>query len=198
MRFLTLAAGVLLAQGAWAADHPYADVADTSAPQVDGSRLLQDAIIVGAPSERVWAAFVDPQTISGWSAPMAMVDLRQGGFIEEGFTKAAKPGSPDNIRHRILAYLPGRLLILRNENAPRGLPGGARFKDVVQIVEIETLDPAHTRVRLSQTGYGHDAEFDKLYGFFETHNPEFLEELKTALEKPNGAEVASGAAPIAR
>src|SRR5690242_17006071 len=129
----------------------------------------------------------------GWSAPMAVVELRQGGSIAEGFTKEAKLGSADNIRHRIIAYLPGRLLVLRNENAPRGLPGGARFKDVVQIVEIESLDPQRTRVRLSQTGYGNDAEFNKLYGFFASHNPELLEDLKHALEKQQSAQIAPGA-----
>jgi hypothetical protein len=129
---------------------------------------------------------------------MAVVDLKQGGFIEEGFSQGAKLGSPDNVRHRIIAYLPQRLLILRNENPPRALPGGARFKDVVQIVEIESLDPQHTRVRLSQTGYGSDVEFERLYAFFQTHNPELLEDLKRALEARPSAQLASGASHSAR
>ena len=197
MRTLTLAAVFFISQPVWAGSVA-PDASDSSSTQPDGSRLLQDAITIGAPKEKAWAAFVDPQAIRAWSAPMALVELRQGGFIEEGFSATAKPGSPDNIRHRIIAYLPGRLLILRNENAPRGLPGGARFKDVVQIVEIESVDPEHTRVRLSQTGYGNDTEFDKLYRFFTTHNPELLEDLKAALEKPKSAEITAGASNGAR
>jgi uncharacterized protein YndB with AHSA1/START domain len=194
-RALGLAAAMLLlTQPVWAADQAYPDVSNTSRTEADGTRLLQDSLTVNAPGEKVWAAFVDPRTIMAWSAPVAVVELRQGGFIEEGFTKKAKPGSPDNVRHRIIAYLPGRLLVLRNENAPRGLPGGARFKDLVQIVEIESLDPQRTRVRLSQTGYGSDAEFDRLYNFFATHNPELLEDLKHALEKQQSAQSAPGAA----
>jgi uncharacterized protein YndB with AHSA1/START domain len=193
-----LAAVLLIAQAAWAADQPYPDVRDSSARQADGTRTLQDAITINAPNQRVWSAFVDPQTIRAWSAPMAAVDLRQDGFIEEGFTANAKLGSPDNVRHRIIAFLPGRVLVLRNENAPRGLPGGMRFKDLVQIVEIESTDPQHTRVRLSQTGYGSDAEFDKLYRFFAAHNPALLENLKAALEKPNNAALASGTSNGAR
>ncbi|HEY1962345.1 MAG TPA: SRPBCC domain-containing protein [Rhizomicrobium sp.] len=193
MRSPVFAAVLLLSQTAWAADQTYPDVSDSSRTEADGTRLLQDSVTVNAPGEKAWAAFVDPQTIMAWSAPMAMVDLRQDGFIEEGFTKEARPGSPANVRHHIIAWLPGRLLVLRNQTAPRGLPGGARFKDLVQIVEIETLDPQHTRVRLSQTGYGNDTEFDKLYRFFATHNPELLEDLKRALEKQKSAEVAPGA-----
>ena len=189
MRTLMLAAVFSISQPVWAASVS-PDVSDSSSTQPDGTRVLQDAITVNAPAEKIWAAFVDPQTIKSWSAPMALVELRQGGFIEEGFTANARPGSPDNVRHRIIAYLPGRLLILRNENAPRGLPGGARFKEVVQIVEIESVDPEHARVRLSQTGYGSDAEIDKLYRFFATHNPELLEDLKAALEKPKSAALA--------
>jgi uncharacterized protein YndB with AHSA1/START domain len=193
MRLLTLAAALFVSQGGWAAGQNIPDLSDSSRKEADGTRLLQDSITISAPSETIWAAFVDPEAIRKWSAPMAAVDLRQGGFIEEGFAKAATVGSPDNIRHRIIAYLPGRLLILCNENAPRGLPGGARFRDIVQIVEIESLDPQHTRVRLSQTGYGKDAEFEKLYGFFASHNPEFLEGLKSALEKQTSAQIAPGA-----
>src|SRR5689334_6640440 len=100
MRALGLVAALLVAQTAWAADRIYPDVADSSGAEA-GGRLLQDSIVVNVPSEKVWAAFVDPQTIMGWSAPMAVVELRQGGFIEEGFTKEAKLGSADNIRHRI-------------------------------------------------------------------------------------------------
>jgi uncharacterized protein YndB with AHSA1/START domain len=194
MRSLGFAAVLFFTQTAWAAaDQTFPDVSNTSRTEADGTRLLQHAITIGAPSEKVWAAFVDPTTIREWSAPMAVVDLRQGGFIEEGFTKAAKPGSPDNVRHRIIAYLPGQLLILRNEMAPRGLPGGTRFKDLVQIVEIESIDPEHTRVRLSQTGYGNDAEFNKLYGFFANDNPELLDSLKHTLEKEKTAQIAPGA-----
>ena len=192
MRALGLVAVLLIAQSASAAGQAYSDVSDTSGPQSDGTRLLQDSIVIGAPSAKVWDAFVAPQAIAAWSAPMAAVDLKQGGIIEEGFTKDAKPGAPDNIRHRIIAYLPSRLLVLRNENAPSGLPGGERFKDVVQIVELEAIDPHHTRVRLSQTGYGAGQAFDKLYGFFSTHNPEFLESLKHALENPQTAQAANG------
>ena len=189
MRTLMLAAVFSISQPVWAASVS-PDVSDSSSTQPDGTRVLQDAIAINAPAEKIWAAFADPQIIREWSAPMAVVDPRQDGFIEEGFIANAKLGSPDNVRHRIIAFLPGRLLILRNENAPRGLPGGARFKEVVQIVEIESVDPEHTRVRLSQTGYGSDAEFDKLYRFFATHNPELLEDLKAALEKPKSAALA--------
>jgi len=198
MRSLGFVAALLFSQSAWAAGPVAQDVSSGSLTQADGTRLLQHSVTIEAPAEKIWAAFVDPKTIREWSAPMAAVDLRQGGYIEEGFTKEAKLGSPDNIRHDIIAYLPGRLIVLRNARPPRGLPGGARFKDLVQIVEVQSLDPQRTLVRLSQTGYGSDPEFNQLYGFFETHNPEFLEDLKHALEKTASAPPAPGASNGAR
>ncbi|MBV8800356.1 MAG: SRPBCC domain-containing protein [Alphaproteobacteria bacterium] len=198
MRWFGFAVVLLLAQPAGAAELPAGNVSNGSLTQADGTRLLQHAITIDAPAEKIWAAFVDPKAIREWSAPMAVVDLRQGGYIEEEFTKEAKLGSPDNIRHKIISYLPGHLLVLQNETAPSGLPGGARFKDLVLIVEIESLDKQHTLVRLSQTGYGNDPEFNKLYAFFETHNPELLEALKRALENTKSAQAAAGVANVAR
>lgn len=198
MRTAGLAALLLMSQPTWAANSAYPDVSDFSGPQSDGTRLLQDSIVIGAPAGKVWAALVDPQTIKEWSAPMAAVELKQDGYIEEGFTKSAKLGSADNIRHHIIAYLPGRVLVLRNENAPSGLPGGERFKDVIQIVELEAIDPQHTRVRVSHTGYGADPDFDKLYAFFSVHNPEFLEGLKHALENTQTAQAATGESQSAK
>ncbi len=198
MRWVAFAVVLLLSQAVGAAELLAGDVSNTSLTEADGTRLLQHAITIEAPADKVWAAFVDPKTIREWSAPMAAVELRQGGYIEEGFTKEAKLGSPDNVRHDIIAYLPGRLIVLRNARAPRGLPGGSRFKELVQIVEVQSLDPQRTLLRLSQTGYGSDPEFNKLYGFFETHNPELLEDLKRALEKAKSAQTAAGAANGAR
>lgn len=38
----------------------------------------------------------------------------------------AKIEGPDNIRNRIVAYVPERLLVFRNEHAPKGISFGAK------------------------------------------------------------------------
>ncbi len=71
--------------------------------------------------------------------PMAHVDLRNGGVLEEGFAATAQPGGPDTIRHEIVAYLPERLLVLRNQSTPPGLPHArTSIRRIVQLDLIRT------------------------------------------------------------
>ncbi len=177
---LALAAALLAGPAA-------AQVKDASSVDAAGARVLAQSIEIAAPSKAVWNAVVDAETIRRWSAPMAVVDLSQGGSLEEGFSKDAPRGDPNNIRHDIIAYAPGRLLIYRNANAPAGLPGREAYRRLVGIVEVEDLGGGRTRLTLNQAGYERTAAFDALYAFFRQDNAQFLQSLKTALESPTGA-----------
>ncbi len=188
MRRLMIAAVLVAASwsGSAAAAGKYPDVVDTSAVDSGKERVLQLSIDLAAPTSAVWAAFTDPGTVRRWSAPMAIIDLRQGGSMEESYSPTARPGDEENIRHEILAYVPGQLLVFRNTHAPSALPGRELYKKVVSILEVRDLGGGRSRLMLSQTGYGQGPEFDQLYGFFAEDNAELMEDLKTALETPKG------------
>ena len=51
---------------------------------------------------------------------------------------------------------------------------------------MQDIGPGRSRLTLSQTGYGQGAEFDRLYAFFSEDNAELMEDLKAALERPDG------------
>ena len=178
---LALSAGPALAAGA------YPDVTDSSGVDGGGARVLQLSIDLNAPPKAVWDSFTDAATVRRWSAPTAVIDLRQGGSMEESYSATAKPGDAENIRHDIIAYLPGRMLVFRNTNAPSGLPGRELYKQVVSILEVQDLGGGRSRLTVSQTGYAKGPDFDKLYAFFSEDNAELMETLKAALEQPNGA-----------
>ena len=165
--------------------HP--DVVDTSSIDAGGARVLQLSIDLNAPTKAVWDAFTDPVQIKRWEAPLAIVDLRQGGTMEESYNPKATPGDAQNIRHDIIAYVPGRMLVFRNTNAPSALPGRESYKQVVSILEVQDLGGGRARLILSQTGYAKTAAFDGLYAFFSEDNAELMETLKAALETPKGA-----------
>lgn len=157
-------------------------VTDSSFSESNGERVLQESIVVEAPAARVWKAFTDEATIRAWNAPLVHIDLRNGGTIEEGDDAKAAPDGPQTVRHRIITYLPERLLVLRNIAAPPGLPGGELYPSIVQIVTLEPLTDKETLVTLSGAGYGAGASYDKLYNFFRTHNGAYLVSLKAQCE----------------
>jgi uncharacterized protein YndB with AHSA1/START domain len=169
-----------------AAPSPYPDVADSSRTLPSGDRVLRLAVDLDAPPAAVWAAFTDPAAIHRWTAPLAIIDLRSGGSMEESYAPAAKAGDPDNIRHEIIAVSPGRLLVFRNTNAPHQLPGREAYKQVVSILEIDDLGAGRSRLVLTQTGYAPGAPYDGLYAFFSRDNAELMQDLKAQLEKPDG------------
>jgi uncharacterized protein YndB with AHSA1/START domain len=151
-----------------------AAVVDTSFTAPDGSRTLQQSITITAPVAILWKAFADAAEFRKWSAPVATIDLRTGGSIEASYDAAKPIGDPNNIRHRILTYLPERLLIFQNIQAPADLPGREAFAKVVSILEFTPLKAAQTRITLSQTGWGGDAAAKGMYSFFEKGNAQVL------------------------
>ncbi len=187
MRSLLIGLGLALAAaGGAAAAGKYPDVRDTSTVDAQGARVLQLSIELSAPPKAVWNAFMDAPTVRRWSAPLAEIDLRQGGTMEESYDAKAPLGGPENIRHEIIAYVPERTVVFRNTNAPHMLPGRDLYHRVVSILQVDDLGDGRSRLTISQAGYAKGPEFDKLYGFFSEDNAELMESLKTELEQPNG------------
>jgi uncharacterized protein YndB with AHSA1/START domain len=161
-----------------------AEVRNSSFVEPNGDRVLQLSIEIAAPAGRVWKGLVDEETLRHWNAPVVHVDLRNGGEVEESYDPRPRLGGGQTIRHRILTYLPERLLVLQNISTPPGLPGAEVYPKIVQIVQLEPLADGGTRVTLSGAGYGAGAGFGQLYAFFEAGNAEYLEALKTLSEAP--------------
>ena len=187
MKHLLAGLGLALALGGGGAAEPrYPDVRDSSMVDAQGSRILQLSIELNAPAKAVWNAFMDAPTVRRWSAPLAQIDLRQGGTMEESYDAKAPLGGPENIRHEIIAYVPGRTLVFRNTNAPHMLPGREQYHNVVSILQVDDLGAGRSRLSISQTGYARSPEFDKLYAFFSEDNAVLMESLKAELERPAG------------
>jgi uncharacterized protein YndB with AHSA1/START domain len=170
---LSAFAAPALAQGA---------VTNSSFVEPSGDRVLQLSIDIAAPPARVWKAFVDEETLRHWNAPVAHVDLRNGGEIEESYDPKARLGGGNTIHHRIITYLPERLLVLQNISTPAGLPGATAYPKILQVIQQEPIAGGATRVTLSGAGYARGGDFDQLYAFFSEGNAEYLTELKRLSE----------------
>lgn len=148
-----------------------AEVKDTSYRDAGGHRVQQLETVIAAPVAKVWAAFTTDAGFQSWAAPVAHVTLGNDGMIEASYKKSAKIGDPDNIKNRIVAYVPERVLVLANENAPKGAPFDAEaFTKIRTIIEFQDLGDGRTRVVESGVGYGEGAEFDSVYKHFRAGN----------------------------
>ncbi len=176
--FVFLTATATLAAGA----------TDTSFTQTDGSRVLQQYVDVAAPASCLWDALTDPKALKAMGVPMAKIDLRNGGLIEEGFTPTTKPGGNDTIRHRVIAYLPQKLLVLQNLATPPGPPHVELYRNVVQVITLDPLGRAgmnRVRMTISHTGYGTGKDWDQLQAFFRNINGNYLAGVQKYCEASN-------------
>jgi uncharacterized protein YndB with AHSA1/START domain len=186
MRALLLAAAVLSLAGAARAEGSRADLAavrDTSSVDQTGARLLQDTVRIHAAPAVVWTALTDQAAYRAWAAPVSFIDLRVGGLLEVSFDAKGKPGDPANLKQQITAYVPDRLLVFRNLPSAAGPPGFPVYPELAIVMELRPLPAGETEVVLSQVGYGQGKDFDALYGFFKSHNPQYLADLKAYAER---------------
>src|SRR4051794_29825655 len=205
-RMLTWAgAAALAATGAAAAPswRDFPGVTNSSFVEPSGDRALQLSIDVPAPRQAVFDAFTTSTGFRSWAVPVARVDLRVGGVIEANYDARAKIGDRDNIRNEILAYVPARLLVIRNAQAPRDFADPELFRKTVTVIEFAKIDDSHTRVTLTNSGYGSGPGFATLYSHFEWGNAYTLAQLRRRFERgptdwSKGPERSNAAAADAR
>lgn len=155
---------ILIATLVCAAAAAQAGVKDTSYRDTKGMRVQQLEVEIEAPVAKVWEAFTTDAGFVTWAAPMAHITLGNDGMIEASYSKAAKVGDPDNIKNRIVAYVPERVLVLANENAPKNAPFDVNaFTKIRTVIEFQDLGNGRTRVVESGVGYGEGPAFDSVY-----------------------------------
>jgi len=180
--------GVLLALAAAGAAQAtskadLAAVRETSSLETSGARTLQHTVRVRSTPAVVWQALTYPPSYRVWVASASAIDLKVGGRVDVAFDPKAAPGDPPDLSQEITAYVPERMIAFRNLKSPP-LPGVGVYGRLAIVMLLTPVGDGETEVSLSQVGYGAGADFDALYGFFRSHNPEYLADLKAYAEKP--------------
>lgn len=148
----------------------------------DGTRTLIHEAVIEAPLKAVWSALSTEEGWKAWGPKFARFDLRQGGSIETGYHDGAKPGDAQNIRHRILAFVPERMIALKVEKVPEGGPVNLdTMSSMWGIYELESLGDNSTRLRISGLGYGPNEASSQMLEFFKTGNVYSIELLRKNL-----------------
>jgi uncharacterized protein YndB with AHSA1/START domain len=142
-----------------------------------GTRGFEISGIVAAPPAAVFEVFTTP---AGWKrlgVPFAAVDYRLGGVIETNYAATAHAGQADNIKNQIVAFIPGRMLALRNVQAPPSFPYPKEFAATATVFEFRPEGPSATRVVVTGVGYGEGAAYDWLLDKFKDGDAWTLKEL---------------------
>lgn len=158
-------------------------VSNTSYVDAAGQRALQLSMDIPAPPHAVFEAFTSSEGFKSWAVAVARIDLRTGGEIEASYDAKAAIGDPNNIKNQIVTFIPDRLLVIRNIQAPKGFAGEGEFQKTVTVLEFDPIAGGSTRVRLTNTGYGSSPEAQTVYGHFEWGNAYTLAELKKRFER---------------
>ena len=188
MRVITLvalAAGCALEVAVSQTPPPAFTVDDQSHVAADGTRVLQQSLVVAASPAEVWTAFTTSEGFASWAAPIAFVDFRLGGHIESTYDPNGKIGAPGNIRNEIVAFVPERMLAIRNTQAPPGTSfDAATFQKIHTVIFLEPAGERATRVTIVQPGYGSGEKFDGVYAMFARGNAYSLQQLAKRFAAP--------------
>jgi uncharacterized protein YndB with AHSA1/START domain len=190
--YLCAACAATAAEPSW---RNFKGVTNTSYTDPSGERAIQLSIDVPASPHDAFTAFTTTDGFASWAVPIAKVELRIGGYIEASYDSNAKIGDPGNIKNGIVAFVPDRILVIRNIQAPPDFADPELFQRTITVIEFTAIDSRNTRVIITNAGYGAGERFDTLYRHFEWGNAYTLHALKTRFEKGPvnwGAKVAGG------
>lgn len=185
MKALLLAAALTVTAAAAHAEPSWRDfkgVENTSYVEPSGDRAIQLSAVIPAPPAEVFRAFATTEGFKSWAVPVTQVDLKIGGMMESNYDPRAKIGDPGNIKNAIVAYVPDRLLVIRNIQAPPDFADPELFGRTVTIIEFQPAGERRTKVVVTNAGYGRGPRWDTLYGHFEWGDAYTLAQLKKRFE----------------
>lgn len=163
-----------------------------AAAPAPATRTFEVSGVVPAPPAAVWQALT---TADGWrrmGVPFAAVDFRVGGVIETSYSAAAQLGQPDNIKNQIAAFIPGRMIALRNLQAPPTFPYPKEFATTATVFELRPAPHGATRITVTGVGYGEGPAYDWLLDKFRQGDAWTLDQLRASFAGKRRAGAYSG------
>ncbi|HYD88403.1 MAG TPA: SRPBCC domain-containing protein [Vitreimonas sp.] len=152
-------------------------VVDCSRAETSGERTLCHEVVVPASAAELWPLWTTSAGVGTWLAPVAAVEARPGGVLETSYDPDGRIGDPANIRNRIVAVAPERLLVIQVAHAPPNFPHAAEVARLATLIEFEPVGEGATRVRVSMLGYREGEAYEALYHHFAWGNAWTLNKL---------------------
>ncbi|GAA4044508.1 SRPBCC family protein [Parerythrobacter jejuensis] len=162
------------------------DVLSRVVEETDGTRTLIHEATIDAPVDAVWATLSTADGWKAWGPREAWFDFRIGGSIETSYVAGAAPGDAQNIQHRILAYVPERMIALEVIKVPEGAFEPGVLDGMWGVYELEPLENGKTRLRILGLGYKSDETSSRILEFFKSGNAYSIRMLEQNLKQAGG------------
>ncbi|MEO6254861.1 MAG: hypothetical protein ABIO79_16240 [Ferruginibacter sp.] len=160
-----------------------AQVQNTSYINKSGEKVLQLSITVPLDVQQTWDYFTQDTKLVKWIAPVAHIELKNGGYILTNYDKSKKLSDSSSIKLGMTSYLQNELLILKVElNGHFSKKTQEEDTNLQEIIQFIPLAPGKTKIISSMIGWGTGADWDKNYDFFVRGNIYTYEELLKILK----------------
>lgn len=155
-----------------------AQVTNTSYLNQSNEKVLQLSVLVPLDVKEVWKYFSSDSKLTEWIAPVAHIELKNGGYILTNYDKTKALTDSSSIRLGIISYLENELMILKVD-LNNNFSGKLQNEDqhLQEIIQFVSVAPGKTKIISSMIGWGEGKDWDKAYEFFVRGNEWTYKEL---------------------
>ena len=142
-------------------------VKNTSYINKSGEKVLQLSIVLPLGKEEAWKYFSEDPKLSKWIAPVAHIELRNGGYLATNYDQTKTLFDSNSIRLGIISYLENELLILKvelNDHFTKKVQD--EDQNLQEIIQLVATTPGKTKIVSSMVGWGQGKDWEKTYDFF--------------------------------
>ena len=129
------------------------------------ARAIVKSVEVAGTLEAVWEAWTTSDGARTFFSSHVDIELRPGGRYEVLFRLTGPEGERGSEDCTVLSYLPKSMLTIE-WNAPPDF-GELRHLRTIVVMELESVTPDRTRVRLTHHGWGEGERWQDLYVYFD-------------------------------
>ncbi len=144
-----------------------AQVENTSYINKSNEKVLRLSVVVPLGVKEAWEYFSTDAKLSGWIAPVAHIELRNGGYIVTNYDKTKALSDSSSIKLEIISFLENELLILKvklNDNFSKKVQAEDQY--LQEIIQFVAIAPGKTKIISSMVGWGQGKDWEKTYDFF--------------------------------
>jgi uncharacterized protein YndB with AHSA1/START domain len=158
--------------------HLDAQIVDSSYKAQTGEKVLQMSIVVPVSKDKAWKLFTEDALLIKWIAPVAHIELRNGGFIITNYDKSKSLSDNSSIKLGIINYLEKELITFKvelNDNfSKKAQNEDQNLQEIIQFIDEGN---GTTKIISSMIGWGNGEDWDKTYNFFVRGNKYTYEEI---------------------
>ena len=160
-----------------------AQVVNTSYINKSNEKVLQLSVTVQLDIKEAWEFFSTDSKLTQWIAPVAHIELKNGGYIKTNYDQTKTLSDSSSIKLPIISYLENELLILKvelNNNFSQKMQEEDQY--LQEIIQFIPIAPGKTKIISSMIGWGEGKDWEKTYDFFVKGNEWTYKELLKILK----------------